>query len=151
MGDIFNPDFRDFIQALNDADVAYLMVGGYAVILHGRQRTTGDMDIWVKPTKENFALLMKAFREFGLPAVIPLSDFLNPEVKDVFSFGRSPVAIDIMTQVKGLAFDECFAQASSFEDEGLSIRTININHLLEAKKAAGRHKDFDDIEHLQPE
>lgn len=150
MGNIFNPDFRDFLKALNECNVFYLLVGGYAVILHGRERTTGDMDVWVKPTKENFERLMQAFKAFGLPPVIPLEAFLNPEQADVFSFGRSPVAIDIMTQVKGLDFDECFAQSVFFEDEDLKIRTINIQHLLEAKRAAGRHKDLDDLEHLEP-
>ena len=44
MASIFNEDFRDFIQALNEAEVAYLLVGGYSVILHGYSRTTGDLD-----------------------------------------------------------------------------------------------------------
>ncbi len=148
MGNIFNPDFCDFLQALNDAGVDYLLVGGYAVILHGRSRTTGDMDIWVKPTAENHKLLMQAFSAFGLPH-IPLVNFLKPEETDVFSFGRSPVSIDIMTQVKGLDFDEAFAGSKVFEDEGLAIRTINIRHLLEAKRAARRPKDIDDITHLE--
>ena len=47
---IFNPDFQDFIAALNLSEVAYILVGGYSVILHGYARTTGDMDIWVQPT-----------------------------------------------------------------------------------------------------
>ena len=149
MGNIFNPDFRDFLQALNDAHVAYILVGGYAVILHGRSRTTGDMDVWVKPTEANYKLLMQAFYRFGLPAIIPLNAFLNPDETDVFSFGRSPVAIDIMTQVKGVAFDECFAAAKLFEDDGLEIRTVDIRHLLLAKKAAGRYKDLDDLQHLE--
>ena len=150
MGNIFNPDFRDFLLALSLCNVSYLLVGGYAVILHGRERTTGDMDVWVKPTEENFKRLMQAFQTFGLPPVIPIEAFLNPDEADVFSFGRSPVAIDIMTQVKGLNFDECFGQSVFFEDEELKVRTINMHHLLTAKRAAGRHKDLDDIEHLEP-
>ena len=47
MADLFNKDFLDFIDALNKAEVEYIFVGGYAVILHGFARTTGDMDIWV--------------------------------------------------------------------------------------------------------
>jgi len=67
MANIFNDDFRDFIQALNNNEVEYLLVGGYAVILHGYRRVTGDMDIWVNRTKENYSRLTKAFLEFGLP------------------------------------------------------------------------------------
>jgi hypothetical protein len=42
MGTIFNDDFRDFIHAMNHHDVEYILVGGYAVILHGYRRVTGD-------------------------------------------------------------------------------------------------------------
>ncbi|SHL65976.1 hypothetical protein SAMN05444266_104307 [Chitinophaga jiangningensis] len=66
MGVIFNDDFRDFIQALNNHNVEYILVGGYAVILHGYRRVTGDMDIWVNRTKENYLKLAEAFMEFGL-------------------------------------------------------------------------------------
>ena len=54
MGNIFNSDFRDFIAALNNNQVRYILVGGYSVILHGYSRTTGDMDLWVERTKENY-------------------------------------------------------------------------------------------------
>ena len=66
MGNIFKEDFRDFIQQLNNHDVRYILVGGYSVILHGYTRTTGDMDIWVDRTKENYKKLGHAFFEFGI-------------------------------------------------------------------------------------
>ena len=66
MSDIFNDDFRDFIDALNNNKVEYIVVGGYAVILYGYRRPTGDMDIWVNKTKENYSKLTKAFKKFGL-------------------------------------------------------------------------------------
>jgi hypothetical protein len=65
MPNIFNEDFRDFITLLNKHKVAYILVGGYAVILHGYRRTTGDLDIWVNQTKEIFFRLIKVYREFG--------------------------------------------------------------------------------------
>ena len=67
MGNIFNEDFRDFISALNNNEVEYILVGGYSVILHGYSRTTGDMDIWVKKTKENYLKLLAAFNQFKMP------------------------------------------------------------------------------------
>lgn len=67
MGNVFNDDFRDFIQALNNHNVEYILVGGYAVILHGYRRVTGDMDIWANRTKENYHKLARAFHEFRLP------------------------------------------------------------------------------------
>lgn len=67
MPNIFNDDFRDFLRALNQFSVRYLLVGGYAVILNGYRRTTGHMDIWVETTPENHKNLLKAYIHFGLP------------------------------------------------------------------------------------
>lgn len=149
MASIFNDDFRDFIQALNDNKVEYILVGGYAVILHGYRRVTGDMDIWVNRTKENYVTLTKAFSQFGLP-VFDMTEqkFLDVDTADVFSFGRPPVSIDIITELKGLEFNDAFSHAIQFEENGLSIRFLHLNNLLQAKRAAGRHKDLDDIEKL---
>lgn len=67
MANIFNEDFRDFLSALHKHHVRYILVGGFAVILHGYSRTTGDMDIWVERTRENYLRLKKAFDDFGMP------------------------------------------------------------------------------------
>ncbi|MBO9573147.1 MAG: hypothetical protein J7497_13230 [Chitinophagaceae bacterium] len=149
MGNIFNDDFRDFIQALNNNDVEYILVGGYAVILHGYRRVTGDMDIWVKRTKENYKKLLRAFEEFQLP-IFDMTEqrFLDADTVDVFSFGRPPVSIDLITELKGVNFEEAFSHAQIFEEEGLKIRFLHLNNLIQAKKAAGRHKDLDDLEKL---
>ncbi|OQP60041.1 hypothetical protein A3860_35310 [Niastella vici] len=149
MGNVFNDDFRDFIRALNNHNVEYILVGGYAVILHGYRRVTGDMDIWVNRTKENYYKLARAFHEFRLPLFDMTEEkFLDVNSADVFSYGRPPVSIDIITELKGVEFNYAFSQAQLFEEEGLKIRFIHLNNLIEAKKAAGRHKDLDDIEKL---
>ena len=75
-------------------------------------------------------------------------DFMDSETTDVFSYGRAPVRIDIITKLKGVEFDEAFSQAQMFDEEGLMIRFIHLNNLVQAKKAAGRHKDLDDLEKL---
>lgn len=149
MGNIFKQDFRDFIGYLNDCDVRYILVGGYSVILHGYSRTTGDMDIWVERTPENYNRIKIAFLQFGMP-VFDMTEnaFLNNNDNDVFTFGRPPSSIDIMVAVKGLDFDESYKNAVFFEDDGLWIRTINKDHLKSAKKASGRFKDLDDLENL---
>lgn len=149
MGTIFNDDFRDFIQAMNNHNVDYILVGGYAVILHGYRRVTGDMDIWVKSTKENYLKLARAFNEFGLPLFDMTEEkFLDTDTVDVFSYGRPPVSIDIITRLKGVEFDDAFSQAQIFNEDGLMIRFLHLNSLLQAKKASGRHKDLDDIDKL---
>ena len=149
MGNIFNDDFRDFIKALNENKVDYLLVGGYAVILHGYRRTTGDLDIWVNTTGENLQKLKVAFLQFGLPTTnLTENNFLQNNSIDVFSFGRAPVSIDVMKAVKGLNFEAAFNGAEIFIENDLEIRYINYQSLLTAKKSSGRHKDLDDIEKL---
>ncbi len=93
MGNIFNPDFLDFIDQLNKKDVSYILVGGMAVILHGYVRTTGDMDIWIKKSSDNYKRLTKAFQDFGMSTFdMTESNFLGDQF-DVWSFGREPVKI----------------------------------------------------------
>jgi hypothetical protein len=147
--DIFNPDFRDFILSLSKSEVEYILVGGYAVILRGYSRSTGDMDIWVNRTEDNFEKLQLAFQDFGLPANAIQKERFFSEEYDVFSFGKPPFAIEVLTQLKGnFSFDEAY-QLSTFEKaDDFEIRVIHLKHLIQAKKAAGRHKDLNDLENL---
>jgi hypothetical protein len=151
MANIFNEHFRDFIKALNDNKVEYVLVGGMAVILHGYVRGTGDMDVWVNKTKDNYRNLVKAFTQFGMP-VFDMSEnaFLGNEF-DVWGIGVQPVRIEIMTAVKGLVFEETYKQSQFYNEDDLQIRFIHLDHLLQAKKAVGRFRDLDDIEQLTKE
>jgi hypothetical protein len=149
MGNIFNEDFRDFIQALNDNEVRYILVGGFSVILHGYSRTTGDIDIWVERSLTNYQKIKAAFLQFGMPVFdMTEENFLKHKNWDVFTFGNPPSAIDLMVAVKGLDFKESFEKAVKFEDDDLIIRTIHKDDLINAKKAAGRPKDLDDLQNL---
>lgn len=145
---IFNEDFQDFILLLNRFNVEYILVGGYAVIIRGYSRSTGDMDILVNKTEENFIKLQLAITNFGLPIVaIPKEKFFSNDF-DVFSFGKPPYAIEIMTAVKGLDFNYTYKQSTIELVDGIAVRTIHLNQLIEAKKAAGRNKDLNDLENL---
>jgi predicted nucleotidyltransferase len=152
MQNIFNPDFQDFIRSLNEADVKYILVGGYAVILHGYHRNTGDLDIWVERSAENYQKLVHAFQIFGMPVFdMTLSNFLENTDLDVFTFGRPPVSIDIMVSVKGINFPDAYQMVEKRVVEGLEIKVISLSELLKAKASSGRHKDMDDIENLKSE
>jgi hypothetical protein len=127
MKNIFNPDFQDFILALNQCEVKYILVGGYAVILHGYSRTTGDMDIWVQPSRENYNRLARAFQAFGMPVFDMTEDkFIAPDF-----------------------YEEAAANAQWFEiEETLQVHGLSLHDLIQAKRASARNKDLDDIEHL---
>ena len=149
MPNIFNDDFRDFIDSLNKNEVEYMLVGGYAVILNGYRRTTGDMDVWVKVTPANHKKLIHAYLSFGLPTTdITADNFLHNNEIEVFTYGTPPVCIDIMKVVKGCTFNEAYQLSNVYNEDGLMIRFIHVDTLIQAKKAAGRYKDLDDIEKL---
>ena len=148
---IFNDDFKDFIIFLNKYEVEYIVVGGYAVIIRGYSRSTGDIDIWVNKTEENFIKLQKAIRLFGLPEIaIKKEEFFSDDF-DVFVFGKPPYAIEIMTAVKGLDFMNTYNNSTIEQINETPVRIIHLQNLLEAKKAAGRSKDLNDIENLPSE
>lgn len=149
MGNIFNEDFKDFIGSLNKFQVNYILVGGYSVILHGYPRTTGDLDVWVGKDENNYQRLKMAFEGFGMPTFdMTFQNFMHNPKLDVFSFGRPPVCIDIMTSVKGLEFEASYEKAQVREVEGISIKLIHYDDLIKAKRAAGRSKDKNDLENL---
>ena len=148
MGNIFNEDFNDFISCFNKHNVDYVLVGGMAVILNGYIRTTGDMDVWVKKSKENYKKITSAFHEFGMPVFDMTEDKFLDDKFDVWSFGRDPARIDLMTEVKGLEFDDAFSKAQFYTEGDTNFRFLHLNSLIQAKQASGRHRDIDDIEQL---
>ena len=147
MANLFNQDFQDFIQSLNINKVEYILVGGYAVILHGYIRSTGDMDVWINKTTENYCKLKDALRLFGAP-MFSENEFLG-NTFNVWGFGKEPNRIEIMSEVKGLQFDKVYANSKTYQHENFTIRFIKLKDLLKAKKAAGRFKDKNDIEQLK--
>lgn len=149
MGNVFNEDFQDFLKSLNNTEVKYVLVGGYSVIFHGFPRTTGDLDIFVEVSEENYLKLQKAFSEFGL-ALFDMTEnnFLANKEMNVFSFGRAPVSIEILKEISGLSFEEVYKNAITTEIERIPLKVINLKDLIKNKKASGRAKDLNDIENL---
>jgi predicted nucleotidyltransferase len=149
MANVFNQDFIEFIESLNKFKVEYILVAGYAIIYHGYNRTTGDLDIWINPTSSNYSNLVKAFADFGMSLFdMSESKFLDTQNYDVYSFGRPPVCIEILTKVKGLNFHETYNNSKWVNFGGVEVQMIDIRDLKITKQATGRHKDLDDLEHL---
>lgn len=144
---IFNPDFREFIESLNRHNVRYLLIGGYAVALHGHPRYTKDLDIWISMDNTNAANLLKALKDFGFSSLsLSVEDFLKPD--QIVQLGFPPNRIDLMTSPKGIDFDTCYASREEIEIEGLKVKLIDLNNLKINKKATGRHQDLADLENL---
>ena len=103
-----HPDFREFIQLLNDHSVRYLVVGGYAVALHGHPRYTKDLDVWAEADSENIERLLSALKAFGFGSLdLNVDDFLEPDT--VVQLGRPAQRIDLLTELDGVAFDNSYA------------------------------------------
>jgi len=149
MGNIFNPDFQEFLLALNKNEVNYVLVGGYSVIYHGFPRTTGDLDIFVEVSTINYAKLVQAFEQFQMPLFDMSEDsFLHQFQINVYTFGRPPVCIEILKEISGFTFDEIYNNALNTVFEEIPMKVIHINDLKRNKKISGRAKDLNDLENL---
>ena len=144
---IFNIDFLDFLALLEKHKINFLLVGGYAVVLHGYIRSTGDMDLWIERNIQNYQKLEKVYSEFGAP-IFPEEQFSN-ENFNVWGIGREPSKIEIITQVDGLEFAESFKKRNYFKVDKLKVPYIDFDDLLTNKLATGRYKDLADIEQLK--
>jgi len=144
------PDFKDFLQLLSDHNVEYLLVGGYAVALHGYVRYTSDIDIWILSTPENVDKVISALRDFGIPNADSLKEVLELENR-VIGMGMPPYKIELVTSIDGVLFHECYRNRQSTDVDGILINYLSLDDLRKNKLASGRYKDLDDLQHLPSE
>lgn len=143
-----NTDFKGFIALLNEHAVEYLIVGGYAVGYHGHPRFTQDLDLWVRPEKDNAQKLLKALAEFGFPVdKLSTDDFINPD--SVFQMGQPPYRVDILNAIAGLKFANAYKRRIQTVVDGMELSFLSRSDLIKNKRATGRKKDLGDVEHLQ--
>ena len=145
---VLNKDFREFIELLNANKVKYLVVGGYAVGLHGYPRYTKDLDVWVMVSRNNAENIINALKQFGFGSLgLEESDFLEPD--EFVQLGQPPNRIDIVTSCDGIDFEECYQNKEQITVDGLMIDFINIENLKKNKKASARPQDLADLDNLQ--
>ena len=136
----FNSDYADMAKALLDAGAEFMLVGGFAVSIHGYPRTTFDIDFWVRPTPENALRVIAALRSFGAPLQnVTARDFDHPDI--VLQIGVAPRRIDILTRIDGVSWEEAAPHVISENCNGLSIPVIGLEDLVRNKRASGRPKD----------
>ena len=145
--DVFDEEILNFWRALQENNVQYILVGGYAINLHGYQRFTGDLDIWIKDELTNRKHLRKAFVACNM-GDFPMLEYMQfvPGWTD-FHLNNN-MRLDILIDMKGLegyTFDECLQMASVADIEGIHIPFLHINQLIENKKQVNRPKDQLDV------
>jgi hypothetical protein len=142
-------EYLNLLRLFHAEGVDYVVVGGYAVIAHGFPRTTGDIDILVRPTAENAARVVRALVSYGfVKGEFEETDFIT--TPNFLSFSKKDVWIDLMTQLLGVTFEECATDTLLVEVEGVSVRYINLAALRKAKAATRRPQDLQDLENLPP-
>ena len=145
---MLNPDFKEFIQSLNDNQVRYLVVGGYAVALHGYPRYTKDIDIWIELSPSNATRIVQALEQFGFGSLgLEEQDFLDADT--IIQLGYPPRRIDLLTTLLGVDFDTCFSAKVVVDIDEVIVNFIDLENLKKNKRATGRSQDIADVENLE--
>jgi hypothetical protein len=139
-------DFRDLLCLLNEHKVDYLIVGGWALGVHGYVRATGDMDIWIGQSDENIRNLLAALNAFGVPEGID-SEFFK-ESGNAFRMGNPPLRIEIITEASGIDFSASYPNRFLIKADDIEIPFIGYDDLVNNKRASGRLRDLADLEGL---
>lgn len=143
-----HPDFKDLLSALADTNAEYLVVGGWAVGYHAEPRFTKDLDLFIGPSDQNLEAVARALAQFGAPAAIV--ETLRGLGPDEFMFlGASPVRVDLLRRIDGIAFAEAYARRIRVNWDGVAVSLVCLDDLVAAKRAAGRERDLRDLKQLE--
>jgi predicted nucleotidyltransferase len=139
------PDFKEFLRLLNSHDVAYLIIGGYAVNYYGYARATADLDVWIAIDPENAARVASVLNQFGFTQAEPR---MFEEPRKVIRMGVPPLRLEILTSISGVDFAECYERRLEVELDGVRVHLVHRDDLKRNKAASGRLKDRLDLEQL---
>lgn len=141
-----SPHYKELLQHLNEFEVEYLIVGGFAVMKYGEPRYTKDLDVWVHNSPQNSARVVDALEKFGAPLVhdgITSETFTEKQV--VYQIGIAPVRIDILTEITGVQFPDAWRRRVAGTFFGVPVHFISMEDLVVNKRALGRSSDLKDL------
>jgi len=144
-----SPDFLDLLRAFSDAEARFLVVGAYAVGVHGHPRATKDLDVWVDATDENAPCVLRGLLAFGAPLMgLTEADLRTPGLG--LQIGVAPGRIDVLTKISGLAFANAWPNRVEADfGEGVRCAVLGFADLLRNKRASGRPQDLADVDALE--
>lgn len=154
--------FRPALEALNEAGVSYVIVGGLATVLHGHVRLTSDIDIVLAFDRENVLKAVNALSTLGLVPRAPVDPalFADPDVREDWVKNRGMMVFSMASPTQPLfsvdlfadppiEFDLLLRSASTVELEGIRVQICSIEQLIQMKLRSGRPIDLDDVAALQ--
>lgn len=145
---ILNKNFQEFLKLLIEKDVKFLVVGGYAVGMHGFPRYTGDLDIFIAVSTANAKKIKDVFDAFGFVSLdLSQADFEQEDI--VIEIGREPNKIQVLTGIDAVEFDHCWASRWEVDFNGMLVPFINLDDLIKNKEGSGRGKDLIDLIELK--
>ena len=143
-----NSDFSDLLSTFTAHGVEYLVVGAQALAAHGHVRATKDLDVWVRPSRDNAPRVLRALASFGAPLHdLSEEDLAQPGL--IFQIGVAPVRIDVITAIDGVEFADAWADRVEAKLAGISVPVLSRRQLIANKKASGRLQDLADVERLE--
>jgi len=140
-------DFKEFLKLLNEAAVDYLLIGGYAVGIHGYVRATSALDIWLRASPDTASKIVDVLHAFGFPKDSLPAGWGSQKSK-MLRIGFPPLRIELLTTISGIEFAVAFPRRIVVEAEGMPLSVIGREDLKANKAASGRKKDLADIENL---
>lgn len=147
---------KTVIEALGRARVDYVLVGGYAVALHGAVRGTVDLDFVIALDKTQYGSLENALQEIGLTPRLPVTANEVFEFRDEYIKNRNMVAWSFINQANPLecvdiiiTHDAKTMDSKTLSVDGMKISVATIDELIRMKKASGRPQDLEDIRALE--
>ena len=142
-----DPNFSEFIALLRVHEARFLIVGGYAVALHGHPRYTADLDVWLAADDRNAQAVLQALDDFGFGELgLTSDDFTTPD--RVVQLGYAPLRIDLLTSIDGVDFDRAHQHRVEVQIGQLLAPFISLSDLRRNKEASGRLQDLADLEAL---
>ena len=145
---VLDKDFKEFIQLLNENEVKYLVIGGYAVAFHGYPRYTKDLDFWIWANPDNADRLLKTIQDFGL-GMLNLSKEDLLDLDNVIQLGYEPNRIDIIVDLEGLDFESCYADRVDSMMDDINVHFMGLDDLIKNKLSTGRMQDKVDADKLK--
>jgi hypothetical protein len=141
-------DFEEFFKLLNENNVRYLVVGGYAYAIHAEPRYTKDLDIFFESETENAAILLNCLEKFGFGELDITVNDLTKSVR-IIQLGVPPLRIDLINEIEGVSFSDAWEDKIKAEYGNQEMHVISKLNLIRNKKAVGRDQDLLDVKKIR--